>query len=189
MHLFGRNRIYFRWHFFPFLRNRIVTKFSRERMAAQKPLHPQPDSARQAESFNRVVSKAGAGWLEPAASREQHGEVAFVTSQRKQSSFDRPGLRAFEMRDISRPYAFVCGVLFSRRNKSAVSAANGAPATELFGCMTMSHPAGISRRWQRTISRTRRRIRLRVTALPSSFLMLNPKRLSGCSLARTKTVK
>ena len=79
--------------------------------------------------------------------------------------------------------------LFSKRSKSAVSAANSARATELFGCMTMSHPAAISSRWQRTISRKRRRIRLRTTAPPRAFLILKPKRLCGCSLARKKTVK
>src|SRR6266403_1568037 len=78
---------------------------------------------------------------------------------------------------------------FRSRSKSAVSAANFALATVLFGCMTMSHPAGISSRWQRTISRRRRRIRFRTTAPPSFFLMLNPNRLCGCSLARKKTVK
>ena len=80
-------------------------------------------------------------------------------------------------------------MLFSSRNKSAVSAANSAFATALFGCMTMSHPVGISVRWQRTISRRRRLIRLRTTALPSSLLMLKPKRLCGSSLARKNTVK
>ena len=53
----------------------------------------------------------------------------------------------------------------------------------------MSHPAAISRRWQRTISRTRRRMRLRTTAPPSAFLMLNPNRLCGNSFARRKIVK
>jgi hypothetical protein len=53
----------------------------------------------------------------------------------------------------------------------------------------MSHPAAISRRWQRTISRTRRRMRLRTTAPPSAFLMLNPNLLCGSSFARRKTVK
>jgi hypothetical protein len=53
----------------------------------------------------------------------------------------------------------------------------------------MSHPAGISWRWQRTISRTRRRMRLRTTAPPSAFLMLNPNRVSGSWFARKKTVK
>lgn len=53
----------------------------------------------------------------------------------------------------------------------------------------MSHPAGISWRWQRTISRTRRRMRLRTTAPPSAFLTLNPNRVSGSWFARKKTVK
>src|ERR1700688_674571 len=53
----------------------------------------------------------------------------------------------------------------------------------------MSHPELISCRWQLTISRSRRRMRLRTTAPPKAFLMLNPKRLIGCPLARTKTVK
>lgn len=53
----------------------------------------------------------------------------------------------------------------------------------------MSHPAGISMRWHRTISRIRRRIRLRTTAPPSAFFMLNPNRLNGSWLARKKTVK
>src|SRR5713101_5661027 len=55
--------------------------------------------------------------------------------------------------------------------------------------MTMSHPAGISNRWQRTTSRKRRRIRLRTTAPPRAFLILKPKRLCGSPLARKKTVK
>src|ERR1700756_3988938 len=55
--------------------------------------------------------------------------------------------------------------------------------------MTMSHPEVISCRWQRTISRRRRRMRLRTTAPPKALLMLNPKRLIGCPLARTNTVK
>jgi hypothetical protein len=76
-----------------------------------------------------------------------------------------------------------------RRNRSAVSVGNSAFATLLFGCMTMSHPAGISRRWQRTTSRTRRRMRLRTTAPPSAFLMLNPNRLCGSWFARRKIVK
>ena len=32
-------------------------------------------------------------------------------------------------------------------------------------------------------------MRLRTTAPPKAFLMLNPKRLIGCPLARTNTVK
>jgi hypothetical protein len=53
----------------------------------------------------------------------------------------------------------------------------------------MSHPVGISCRWLRTISRNRRRMRLRTTAPPKAFLMLKPKRFKASSLGRTKTVK
>jgi hypothetical protein len=51
----------------------------------------------------------------------------------------------------------------------------------------MSHPGEISCRCNRTISRILRRIRLRFTALPSAFLMLQPNRLSSRPLARRKT--
>jgi len=51
----------------------------------------------------------------------------------------------------------------------------------------MSHPGEISCRCSRTISRIRRRMRLRFTALPSAFLMLQPNRLSSRPLARRKT--
>ena len=53
----------------------------------------------------------------------------------------------------------------------------------------MSHPVGISRQCRRTISRTRRRMRLRTTAPPIAFLILKPNRLSGNSFAFRKTVK
>src|ERR1700722_5716713 len=53
----------------------------------------------------------------------------------------------------------------------------------------MSQPVGISRRWPRTISRIRRRMRLRTTSPPIAFLMLKPKRLTGNWLARKKAVK
>ena len=52
----------------------------------------------------------------------------------------------------------------------------------------MSHPGAISSRCNRTISRIRRRIRLRRTAPPSALLMLQPKRLTPRPLPRKKTV-
>ena len=78
---------------------------------------------------------------------------------------------------------------FSRRTSSSTSVAKSAVATALFGCITMSHPAGISCRRQRTISRSLRRMRLRTTAPPNAFLMLKPKRLRGSPFVRTKTAK
>ena len=181
-------------------------------MAAQQPLQSKPNAARHAKAFNGFVGIARTRRFESATSREQDRQIRFVEPQREQRCANRNGsvfdlcrvdlcgrdlcrgglqfalIASFHCRNRRRtrmrPYA-----LFRRRNKSAVSAANGARATELFGCMTMSHPAGISSRWQRTTSRRRRRIRLRTTAPPRAFLMLKPKRLCGSSLARKKTVK
>ena len=52
----------------------------------------------------------------------------------------------------------------------------------------MSHPGAISCRCNLRISRRRRRIRLRRTALPSAFLMLHPNRLLSRPLGRRNIV-
>jgi hypothetical protein len=52
----------------------------------------------------------------------------------------------------------------------------------------MSHPGAISCRCNLKISRRRRRIRLRRTALPSAFLMLQPNRLLSRPLGRRNSV-
>jgi hypothetical protein len=52
----------------------------------------------------------------------------------------------------------------------------------------MSHPGAISCRCSLKISRRRRRIRLRRTALPSAFLMLQPNRLLSRPLGRRNNV-
>jgi hypothetical protein len=51
----------------------------------------------------------------------------------------------------------------------------------------MSHPGAISCRCNLTISRMRRRMRLRRTAPPSAFLILQPNRLTSRPLGRRKT--
>src|SRR5216684_1727383 len=146
-------------------------------MAAKQPLKRQPRPSRHAKTLDRLVRVHRARRLEPAASADEERQIRLVKSQRAQREAHAAA---------SRSAAYAVGM---RRNNSALNAANSAFATLLFGCMTMSHPAGISRRWQRTISRTRRRMRLRTTAPPSAFLMLNPKRLCGSWFARRKTVK
>jgi len=52
----------------------------------------------------------------------------------------------------------------------------------------MSHPGAISCRCNLRISRSRRRIRLRRTAVPRAFLMLQPNRLTPRPLGRKKIV-
>ena len=146
-------------------------------MAAKQPLERQPRPARHTKTLNRLVRIHRTRGRKPAASAHKQRQIRLVKSQRSEREAHA---------SASRCAAYAFGM---SRSKSAVSAANSAFATLLFGCMTMSHPAGISRRWQRTISRTRRRMRLRATAPPSAFLMLNPKRLCGSWFARRKTVK
>jgi hypothetical protein len=77
------------------------------------------------------------------------------------------------------------GISFSN---SRASSEKSAVAAELRGCITMSHPGEISCRCSLRISRSRRRMRLRRTALPSAFLMLQPNRLRSRPLGRTKRV-
>jgi len=170
--LFG-NRI--RIHFVPSLRNRVVTKFSGNRVATQQSLRAEPHAAPHAKSLDCFIHVHRTGGRKPAASREEHREIRLVTTKREQRGANR--------RALPRHAAL------SSRRKSAASAAKGAFATELFGCMTMSHPAGNSSRCSRAISRRRRRIRLRTTAPPRAFLMLKPKRLCGRLFAFRKTVK
>ncbi len=176
-------------------------------MATQQPLQSKPKAARHAKPFNALVGIARTRRFESATSREQDRQIRFVEPQREQRHAHRNGslltLRGGDLCRSGLQSALFPSVhcrntgrtrvrrytLFSSRNKSVVSAANGARSTGLFGCMTMSHPAGISSRWQRTTSRKRRRIRLRTTEPPRAFLMLKPKRLRGSSLARKKTVK
>ncbi len=158
-------------------------------MTAQQAFQSQPNAARHSKSFNRLVGIARTGRLIAATSREQNRQIRFVESHRKQRG---PHSCMFPRKACTVRSHVATGIHytpFSTRNKSAVSAANSARAAELFGCMTMSHPAGISSRWQRTISRRRLRIRLRTTAPPRAFLMLKPNRLCGSALARKKTVK
>src|SRR5882762_7573490 len=146
-------------------------------MTSQQPFQREPASTRDTKTLDRFVGICGAGRLKPAAPAHQQRQICLVKSQRHERKTHAGTLR--------RSF-YALGI---RRDNSAASVANSAFATLLFGCMTMSHPVAISRRWQRTISRTRRRMRLRTTAPPSAFLMLNPNLLCGSSFARRKTVK
>jgi len=149
-------------------------------MAPQQPLRSQPHAAQHPEPLDRLVRVSRTRRLIPAGAPKQHRQIRFVAVQRKQRRTHR----------VPTGFPFQLYASFpSSRTSSSVSGANAAVATLLFGCITMSHPAGISCRWQRTISRKRRRMRLRTAAPPSAFLMLKPKRLKASSFERTNTVK
>src|SRR5580704_19685575 len=153
----GRGRT--SWRVFPSLRNGIKSEFARKRLATQQPFQREPGPAHHAETFHRLIGIPRTGRLKPATSRKQHRQVSLVKTQSEQSDshakWDRlqsvlsvcsRRASASEIRcNFSRAYAFPFPPpLFSSSSRSAVSAANGARAMALFGCMTMSHPAGIS---------------------------------------------
>jgi len=154
-------------------------------MATQQALRSQPCASHYPEPLDGFISILRARRLEPASPCKKNGKVGLVEAQREKRQHHRQSLSSpFRSRSLSSLF-----YSFSSRNNSSASAAYGASAVLLFGCMTMSHPAGISCRWHRTISRTRLRMRLRTTAPPSALLMLKPNRLCGNSFARKKTVK
>jgi hypothetical protein len=176
------------------LRHRVIPEPAAKRLAPQEAPQRQPRALKHAEPLSGFIRILGTGWLEPAASRKQHRQIGLVKAQGKQSrahsntSRGRSRILGGTGRSLGLGRRALYG--FDRSvSKSAVSVANGALATLPFGCMTMSHPTGISKRWQRTISRIRRRMRLRTTAPPRAFLMLKPKRLCGSWFTRKNTVK
>jgi hypothetical protein len=84
--------------------------------------------------------------------------------------------------------AFAKFAEFTSVTNSRANAANFPMATLVRGWTTMSHPVAISCRCCLNISRNRRRIRLRRTAFPNAFLMLQPNRLTSKPLGRTNSV-
>src|SRR5579885_3092652 len=154
-----------RWtraHLFPVLRNRIQSESPRKRMASQQPLQAQPGPAQRSESLDGLVGVLRTGRLEPAASAKPHGKIRLVKTNRKQRRA-RSGIRAR-----------ACVLFPHGRDRP---------------CLSPDHLLEHAVLSSRTISRTRRRMRLRTTAPPSVLLMLKPNRLSGRSFAFRKTVK
>src|SRR5439155_9861347 len=132
-------------HLFPFLRNRVVTKFAREWMAAEQPLQPKPNSARHAKSFNGHVGITRTRGLKAATAREQDRQIRFVELQSDESRAPSDG-SIFALWPCGGRSALLVSVHgnqghtqvrryrpFSRRSKSVVSAKNGARAVVLFG--------------------------------------------------------
>jgi hypothetical protein len=114
-----------RIHFFPSLRNRVVTKFSRKRMAAKQAPSAEQHAAQHAEAFNRLVGVHRTGGFEAAASCEKDREICLVATKREKGGANWK--RSARCRPKGRRY------IFTSRRKSAVSASNGVFATELFG--------------------------------------------------------
>src|ERR1700722_1967197 len=165
------------------IRHGIKPKLARKRMAPQQPLQSEPRSARQPKPLHRFIRILRAARHKSALPGEQHRQVRLIKTQRHQPNARR------HSGDVHRRYFVVIVLdvprlrrhhaipLFTTRKNSLVTTPNSARTTTFFRWITRSQPAPISSRCSRTISRTRRRMRLRTTAPPISFLMLNPNRL------------
>src|SRR5262249_54474222 len=137
----------------PSLRHRVVSKSSRQRMASQQPLHPQPHPSQNSESFDCLVRVARTGGLESAAPCKQNREIHLIDTQRRQRRFHawtlplaplswRSMLRSFlacpcvsasSRRVLLQSRRLFAQKLFTNRNNSLSSAANAPRATLLFG--------------------------------------------------------
>ena len=116
-------------------------------MAARDALHPHPDSARHPIAANRFQRIFRAGGIEAAGRRERRRYEELISAQQGY------------------------GAALQRRKSFSTSrwiSANGASNAFLRGLMTSELCGSNSWRRRRTASRTRRRIRLRTTALPSA---------------------
>src|ERR1700722_18624334 len=181
------------------IRHRIESTL-RKRPAAPKPLQCQPASALrsvQPDRFLRELRTRRIKFAGPTKERRKKNSIKVYERQQKPLSCGpRAGLfrcyfRRTHVYSATSAGLFCAGTGFgnvSNFNSSCVSAENSAAATVVRGCTTMSHPVAISRRCSLKISRRRRRIRLRLTAFPSAFLMLHPNRLTSSPFGRTNSV-
>src|ERR1700674_3727078 len=139
----------------------------RERMAARDAAQRKPRTAPRAVDSQGLGGVVRAGRIKLAGARHQRRKKSLVHAHGKEQ----------RARRTAHVFGPVLRMPRSRRTSSASRGANAACATVLFGCMTMSHPVGISVLLRRKISRMRRLMRFRTTAPPRAFLTLIPKRL------------
>jgi len=103
-------------------------------MAAEKAPQRQPRALRDAVDLDRFIRVPRAGRIEAARAHHQRRKKRLVETKREQRCADAhttPARRPPGKLGAARRYAFA--VVWSKRNSSAVSAENSAPATELRG--------------------------------------------------------
>jgi len=124
------------------------------------------------------------GRLKLAATTKKRPEKNLIPAHARQREPPEPPMRSVFARHFAARFS-----RGSSASNSVSSFVNSSVATDQLGCITTSHPGRISSRCNRRISRMRLRIRLRITALPSAFFTLIPKRFRVNPLARRKIRK
>jgi hypothetical protein len=136
-----------------------------KRMAARQAAQPHPKSPRRSVALDRLAHVVRARGIKAASGRQQGGHTQFVYAQT--AAYD----------PLQRRKSFS-----TSRNSSGI----GASSAFRRGLMTMDH-CGFNRSSRcRTASRKRRRIRLRVTALPIARGRVKPMRGPSDSASRTR---
>ena len=77
------------------VRNRVVAKSARKGMTAREALHAKPDAARHAEALDGFIGILRTSGMEPAISREEHGQVRFIKTQGEKRGLHEIGSREF----------------------------------------------------------------------------------------------
>ena len=135
----------------------------------------------RAKSLDRFIGVSRTGRMKLAATPEKGPEKNLIPAHACQR---QPGEKSTRSPALYFAARFSLG---SKASNSASSFENSSVSTDRLGCITTSHPGGISSRCNRKISRMRLRIRLRTTALPSAFFTLIPKRSRSSPFALKKT--
>src|SRR5690349_5671648 len=125
-----------------------------EGMAARETSQREPRTAPRAVYSHSLGSVVRAGRIKLAGARHQRRKKSLVHAHGKKQGARRE----------AHAFGPALRMPHKRRSNSVSRGANAACATVVFGCMTMSHPVGISVLLRRRISRTRRRMRFRTTA-------------------------
>ena len=165
---------------FFWIRDGIVAAL-RKRAAAPQASHGQAQAAARAMALDGCGRVMRSRRIELAGGNHDRGEHHLIEADaEEQQSGDNAAYRGSSVAADG----VGCGTLRSKITSSLCRVAKLLPATERRGCITKSHPDGISNKFRLRISRMRRRIRLRTTAPPSAFFTLMPKRLRSAPLAQ-----
>lgn len=139
-------------------------------MAAQEATKPQPNASHHAVLFDRLAHVFRAGRVEAAGGWQQGGDPSLIETQNSSYEF----LHCWTSLSTSR-----------------LMSACGASRIALRGLNTMAHLLSSCHNCRRMVSRIRRFMRLRTTALPNARVTVKPTFGPSCcsGIARQKAAK
>ena len=159
-----------------------VMTLSAPGVTAAEPSQPQRRSAKKTMCFERFEEISGTSRLETAAGTR--------STQKRQYGRNQPLITANEEAQQEKHQGARIEARSARRNHSSFSARYEAPAAAGRAMTTNQKPFRSRPCWVRTISRSRRRTRFRITAPPTRFEVTKPARNNfSFSCARTPRIR